>query len=259
MSSATAVVYPIPLRRESPPRSGHFGTLRQWHFYGAGAGGRQGERKAIVRRRLVPLLLVAAVLLLFGGVAARAEAVDAEGAFVARIAQERAAQGLPGLPVASDLQAVARRHAHRMADQGTKFHNPNLGSEVDNWLLLAENVGFGPTVEDLHQAFMASAPHRANILNGDVTQVGIGAVHAGDGRLYVVQVFRLPAGSAPAARPPTTTPPPATAAPPTTQPPQLPAPAAPAPTTIPPPPTVPEPLPATGTGELAAPRPRWSC
>ena len=230
---------------------------------GAGGRGRGGERKAIVRRRLTPLLLVAALLLLLGsGVAARAQVVDAEDAFVARIAQERAAAGLPGLAVASDLQEVARRHAQRMLERGTKFHNPNLGSEVGGWALLAENVGFGPTVEALHEAFMASSSHRANILNTDVTQVGIGVVRGGDGRLYVVQVFRLPADSAPpppptTAPPPATTtpsppitPPPATTAPPPTAPPPTSAPQPPAPSA--PAPTVPEPLPAPGSDEVAA-------
>ena len=40
---------------------------------------------------------------------------------------------------------------------------------------------------------MRSAPHRANILNQRMRQVGVGVVFAG-GRLWVTEVFRQPAG-----------------------------------------------------------------
>jgi uncharacterized protein YkwD len=38
---------------------------------------------------------------------------------------------------------------------------------------------------------MASAPHRANILDRDYTQVGVGAI-VRDGRVWVAEVFRRP-------------------------------------------------------------------
>jgi hypothetical protein len=176
--------------------------------------------------------------LLWAGGSARAQAVDAEQGFVTRIDQQRQAAGLPTYARAADLQSVARHHAQRMADRGEHYHNPDLASEVSNWSIVAENVGRGASVEQLHQAFMGSPTHRANIMSNELTQVGVGVVQTGDGTLYVVQVFRRPMASAaaPAATPP---PPPAPPAPATTT-------APPSPTTVPPPaPTTTVPAPTT--------------
>jgi hypothetical protein len=209
-------------------------------------GLRAANRTAIVRR-LAPLLFLA-VLILGSTATARAQAVDAEDGFAARISQERAAAGLPGLVPSADLQTVARRHAQRMADRGTPFHNPNLGSEVTGWSLVGENVGYGPDVDTVHSKFMASADHRRIILMPELTEVGVGVVRTGDGLLWVVEVFRRPeAAPAPSPQTASATAVPATAAP-TTAPPAAvvapapaPATAAPSPTTtvLAPPPTAP--------------------
>lgn len=119
---------------------------------------------------------------------------DAESHFVALANGARADEGLPALTVRSDLRDVARRHARRMADEGRVFHNPGLPHEVDGWQRLGENVGKGPTVEPIHEAFMASASHRRNILDPGFTEVAVG-VESRDGVLWVTQIFRQPAGS----------------------------------------------------------------
>lgn len=171
-------------------------------------------------------MVLLALLLCSSGIGARAQVVDAEAEFVARIAQERAAHALPAYEQAADLRDVARRHAQRMAAEQRWFHNPNLASEVHGWTLVAENVGYGANVEDVHAAFMASASHRDTILHTDLTQVGLGVARGADDQLYVVQVFRRPE----AGPPPPTTPPPTTApAPPVTAAPAPPATDAPAP------------------------------
>lgn len=106
--------------------------------------------------------------------------------------QARAAQALKPLTVSSDLVAVARAQAQRMAAAGTLFHNPNLSKQVRSYRWAGENVGYGPVDPAVvHNAFMASQAHRANILDADFTQVGVGAVTS-DGRLWVVEVFRQP-------------------------------------------------------------------
>jgi peptidoglycan hydrolase-like protein with peptidoglycan-binding domain len=56
---------------------------------------------------------------------------------------------------------------------------------------VGENVGYGPDALTVHAAFMNSAPHRANILDRDYTEVGIGAVTV-NGRVWVAEVFRRP-------------------------------------------------------------------
>ena len=58
-----------------------------------------------------------------------------------------------------------------------------------------ENVGYGYTPATLETAFMASAPHRANIL-GQYTQVGVGAATGSNGMLWVTVDFAALGGPA---------------------------------------------------------------
>ena len=54
-------------------------------------------------------------------------------------------------------------------------HDPNLVANVarvvPDWRRVGENVGVGYDVTQLHNAFMGSSGHRANIM-GDYNQVG---------------------------------------------------------------------------------------
>lgn len=111
-----------------------------------------------------------------------------ESQFTSLINKERSSRSIRTLTVYSDLVAVARRHSARMAEKGTIWHNPNLGTEVSGWTVVGENVGMGGTVSDLHQAFMNSPGHRANILDREYNQIGVGVV-VKDGTIYVTEVF----------------------------------------------------------------------
>ena len=151
---------------------------------------------APARRPATAVLAIVVALLVTMLVPATARAADAgaEQAFVAAVNRERAAAGLPALAVADDLVAVARRQAVRMADAAELHHNSNLTGEVAGWQKVGENVGRGPSVEAVQDAFMASPSHRANVLESDWTEIGLG-VEVRDGRLWVVEVFRLPAAA----------------------------------------------------------------
>jgi uncharacterized protein YkwD len=113
-------------------------------------------------------------------------------AFVHDINVSRVAAGLRPLKVSADLTTVANKWAAALAKKGGLAHNPALGSAIKNWTGLAENVGMGQTVTQLHEAFMHSAPHRANILAPIYSQVGVGVVVI-DHEIYVVEDFRRPA------------------------------------------------------------------
>jgi hypothetical protein len=155
-----------------------------------------------VLRRLASFAVAASVALT--GLAALAPAAQAsteESQFVSMTNGARSNKGLRSYSVASDLVAVARRHAQKMASQHTIFHNPNLGSDVSGWQAVGENVGMGGSASSIHQAFMNSTAHRANILDSDFTQVGIGTAFDEKGVLYVTEVFRKPYGAAPAPAP----------------------------------------------------------
>ncbi|HUF32351.1 MAG TPA: CAP domain-containing protein [Acidimicrobiales bacterium] len=168
------------------------------------------------RRPVVFVVALVALLAASGAGAARAASPGDEAGFVARANQERTARGLISLAVADDLRVVARRHAQRMVDRDELYHNPNLGSEVEGWDVVAENVGVGSEIQGIHDAFMASPTHRDVILRPDLEEVGVGVVRTDDGRIWVVEVFRRPsappfraaAASPPVAAQPSTGPPP---------------------------------------------------
>jgi uncharacterized protein YkwD len=136
--------------------------------------------------------LLVLVALVTGAVTAHpAGATTVEDSFTARLNAERTSRDIPALTVRASLVNVARAQAQRMATANVLYHNPNLTTDVTNWRWVGENVGYGGTAAVVHSAFMHSAPHKANILDRDYTEVGIGAV-VQDGRVWVAQVFRRP-------------------------------------------------------------------
>ena len=62
-----------------------------------------------------------------------------------------------------------------------------LKGVVPQWQLIGENIGTGFAVQSLHDSFMASGGHRANIL-GNYNRVGIGVVTQGE-RIWVTFDF----------------------------------------------------------------------
>jgi hypothetical protein len=139
-----------------------------------------------------------AALLTAAGIALAPAAHAGGGAFVSMINSARASRGLPALASSGELASVAASWSRHMASTGTLAHNPGLTAQVSGYRYVGENVGYGPDEATIHQAFMNSAAHRANILDRDYTQVGVAVVAAG-GRLWVTEVFRAPTGSS---RPP---------------------------------------------------------
>lgn len=156
-------------------------------------------------------------LLTFGLAVAPAQA-GAAGTFISKMNSERAARGLAPLEVYWDLTDDAKAHSQRMMNRDDLHHNPNLASVTTGWQALAENVGVGPSVDSLHQAFMDSPSHKKNIV-GNYNYVGVGVVKESDTKMWVTVVFmRAPAGlndpppadePPPAEEPPPADPPPA--------------------------------------------------
>lgn len=155
----------------------------------------QGSPERSPRRTIGALVTALAVVLtaLVTGAAAAAPAgaTSVEDVFTAKLNHARTSRGLPRLTPRASLVEVAREQARRMASQNRLYHNPNLTSDVTNWRWVGENVGYGPDALTVHVAFMNSPGHRANILDHDYTEVGIGAVTV-NGRVWVAEVFREP-------------------------------------------------------------------
>lgn len=118
----------------------------------------------------------------------------AEGTLLSRINNSRANAGLPPVQTHGDLTDDARSHTDAMIASGGIYHNPNLAGVTSGWEALGENVGVGSDANQLHDAFMASSGHRANIL-GDYNYVGIGAKVDDNGHLWATVVFMRKGGA----------------------------------------------------------------
>ncbi|MFP3122633.1 CAP domain-containing protein [Ectobacillus funiculus] len=99
--------------------------------------------------------------------------------------QERAKQGLPALQVDSALSKVAKAKSQDMYNANYFSHtSPTYGSPFDmmkqfgiSYRTAGENIAMGQkTPEEVVQAWMNSAGHRANILNTTYTHIGVGYV-----------------------------------------------------------------------------------
>lgn len=120
-----------------------------------------------------------------------------EQGFLSAINSTRGAAGLAPLRMDGGLQAHARRHTADMIAAGEIYHSSSeqlRAAAGSGWEKLGENVGRGGTVSSLHQAFLDSPSHKANIL-GDYDYAGIGT-DTSDGVLYVTVVFMKKASPA---------------------------------------------------------------
>ncbi|HDR6477209.1 TPA: serine protease [Bacillus cereus] len=108
---------------------------------------------------------------------------------------ERAKQGLPALKINTELSKVARIKSEDMQKNNYFDHNsPTYGSPFDmmkkfgiSYTSAGENIAQGQrTPEEVVQAWMNSAGHRANILNNGFTHIGVGYVESGN---YWTQQF----------------------------------------------------------------------
>ena len=105
---------------------------------------------------------------------------------------ERASHGLRALTWHEDLAAAARAHSQDLVQSGTFGHNSSDGTDFATritqtgarWWMVAENVSGGrSTPEAMVEGWMNSPGHRANILNPDLTHLGVG-VYPSSGRAF---------------------------------------------------------------------------
>ena len=112
--------------------------------------------------------------------------------------ESRVLAGLPALRWDADLAAAAREHCAVMVQHEDLSHQfpgePALQQRLHQagvgFSAAAENVAVAPTAEEIHYEWMHSPPHRANILDPQLTAVGI-ATSPGNKGVYAVQDFAL--------------------------------------------------------------------
>ncbi|HJU57349.1 MAG TPA: CAP domain-containing protein [Actinomycetota bacterium] len=104
--------------------------------------------------------------------------------------EDRADRNRDALRLNDELSRYARRHSREMAESGQLFHTPDLAGKLRglNWSIGGENVGVGPSLEALEDAWMASRPHRRNVLRAGFLRTAVGVVEAG-GRFWVTVIF----------------------------------------------------------------------
>ncbi|MFD1017613.1 SafA/ExsA family spore coat assembly protein [Thalassobacillus hwangdonensis] len=112
--------------------------------------------------------------------------------------QERASQGLPALKKDWQLSRVARYKSRDMAKNNYFSHtSPTYGSPFQmmrnfniNYRAAAENIAAGQrTPQQVVQEWMNSPGHRKNILNRNVTHIGVGYATGGSYGTYWTQMF----------------------------------------------------------------------
>ncbi len=114
--------------------------------------------------------------------------------------ETRREAGLPPVREHVGLREVALAHSREMAEQDFIGHtSPRTGSAVDRVRaanlpssLVLENIGRGYGAAEIHRGLMESPGHRANLVNPDVTHVGIGVVAQPEGSrsaFIVTEVF----------------------------------------------------------------------
>lgn len=139
---------------------------------------------------------MAALVLLCASGLAQSKSMNAERELFYAANQERKTRGLPALKWDEALANAARKHAEGMAQQGRVAHQlpgePALPARARaagaHFTWLSENVDAAPNADAIHQSFMKSPQHRANIVDSDMDSAGIGVAER-KGELFAVEDF----------------------------------------------------------------------
>jgi uncharacterized protein (TIGR03000 family) len=113
---------------------------------------------------------------------------------------ERKKKDLPELKPNPKLFAAARKHSENMARLEKLAHElegkkPSDRTKAAGYAggFIGENVAYGPTnAEEVVTGWMNSEGHRANLLNKNFTEIGIGVAKNEKGETYYTQVFGKP-------------------------------------------------------------------
>jgi len=110
---------------------------------------------------------------------------------------ERASAGVPALIPHAGIRAAARMHGKELFALGYLSHRSRdgrwpaqrvtgLGVKVT---LVGENLAYAGTLREAHQALVASAAHRRNMLSPRYRHTGIAVIDGGPFGVLVVQDF----------------------------------------------------------------------
>ena len=110
--------------------------------------------------------------------------------------QERQTRGLVRFTLRDDVSAQSRKHSEAMAARGTIWHNDAYFTAANKQrlgaVLLGENVARNPDIDDAHRRLMNSPGHKANVVDGRFSVIGLAVYRSSTGSLYVTESFLQP-------------------------------------------------------------------
>jgi uncharacterized protein YkwD len=138
-------------------------------------------------------VLVTGLLVLGAGAGtATGEDLSPRRTMLALTNNDRATHDRRELGFATRLSRYAKAHSQAMADEGYIFHSTGdqlrKALEGYDWALGGENIGVGGSLKSLEDAFMASDPHRKNILRKVYDHAAVGIVRQDD-RIWITVIF----------------------------------------------------------------------
>lgn len=143
-------------------------------------------------RRRTPLLAVLVAVLL-GSTLVGCESTKSDRAAVINMVNAtRTAHGLKPLAENYTLDLKADAWAQKLRDECDLSHSRLSDGAPKGWRKLGENVGYGGDIAAVHNAYLNSSGHRANILDSSYNQMGAAAVWGhcqGFHMVFTVQVF----------------------------------------------------------------------
>lgn len=102
----------------------------------------------------------------------------------------RGNNGMAGLAILPGFSDKATNWARELVRCQCLKHRQGPYGANRGWCAAAENVGRGYSLAQIHQAFLGSPPHRANILTRRFTHIGVGVATDAQGEIFVVQAFQ---------------------------------------------------------------------
>jgi uncharacterized YkwD family protein len=120
---------------------------------------------------------------------------------VSLVNKERAAAGLSPLTENTELDKIATLKSEDMVKMNYFSHtSPTYGSPFEmlsqfgvGYSAAGENIAYGQaTPAEVMNGWMNSPGHKANILNVNFTQIGVGIAKKSNGQLYWTQTFTRP-------------------------------------------------------------------
>ena len=154
------------------------------------------SRVTEVGQRLIACIFTAGLLLGTAHAQRQMAPTVAEQYLLAAANQERAARGIAPLHLDRTLAQAAAFHAREMAANSGISHQfpgePALATRGSNagarFSLITENVAEAPSSPIIHDLWMHSPGHRANLLDPNVDSIGI-AIVSRNNQLYAVEDF----------------------------------------------------------------------